>query len=204
MKSLLCWVLLAGLFAIGGCGGQFDKVPARYSGLQGQSVGVMVWASRPVLIDFPDVRADVARGTQSKLQQALSLPEMRGATFPVSPESIIRYQQNYPQIEAMPIADVAPKIGVARLIYIEVQDLRTRSEMSVNLYRGYMQGSVRVIEVVDGRGTVAYEESGIVATFPERAPAEGLPDADDFLIYRGTMDAFTTEIATRFMAHYRN
>ena len=106
MKSLVNWVLLAGLIAIGGCGGQFDKVPARYSGLQGQSVGVMVWANRPVMIDFPDVRADVARGTQSKLQQALSLPEMRGATFPVPPESISR---------ATPILGATSAIGIASI-----------------------------------------------------------------------------------------
>ena len=203
MKTLLTWALLLGIIGLAGCG-QFDKVPARYAGLQGQTVGVMVWANRPVQIDFPDVRVDVARGTQAKLQQAISLPEMRGATFPVPPESIIRYQQNYPQIDAMPIADVAPKMGVQRLIYIEVQELRTRSEMSVNLYRGYMQGSVRVIEIENGQGRVAYEESGIVATFPDRAPAEGIPDADDFQIYHGTLDAFTTEIATRFVSHYRN
>ncbi len=203
MKTLLNWVLLLGFVGLTGCA-QFDMVPARYTGLQGKTVGVMVWASRPVEIDFPNLRMDVARGTQAKLQQAVIMPEMRGATFPVPPESIIRYQQNYPQIEAMPIADVAPKMGVQRLIYIEVHELRTRSEMSVNLYRGYMEGSVRVVEIENGQGHVAYEESGIVATFPKHAPEEGIPNADDFQIYRGTLDAFTTEVATRFVSHYRN
>jgi len=205
MNQVRNWVVLLGLIAtLGGCGGQFDRVPARYPGLQGQSVGVMVWANRPVRIDFPNVQLDVAAGVQSKLQQAINLPEMRGATFPVRPQSIIRYQQDYPQIEAMPIAEVAPKLGVQRLIYIEVQDLRTRSQMSINLYRGYMMGSVKVIEVAEGVGRIAYEETSIVATFPQHAPPEGIPNADDARIYRGTVDAFTSEVAMRFVSHYRN
>lgn len=203
MIRAICVGLMLCLLA--GCA-QLQKEPARYTGLGGHKVGVMVYAARPVQIDFPNVQLDIAKGVQSKLQQASKeMPELRRISFPVRPESIARYQQDHPQIAAMPITTVAPKLGgIERLIYIEVHDLLTRSEVTSILYYGRIEASLRVIEIQDGKATVGYEESSIIATFPPNTPPEGVPNAEDYLIYSGTLDAFTTDVATRFFAHYRN
>lgn len=203
MMRLLC-VGIA-LCLLGGCA-QFEKTPARYSGLGGQKVGVMVYAARPVKIDFPNVQLDIAKGVQSKLQQSVrEMPELKGATFPVRPESISRYQQDNPQIDGMPITRVAPKLGgIERLIYIEVHELQTRSDVSAILYRGRIEASLRVIEVRDGEAEVGYEEISVISAFPPNTRPEGVPNANDYQIYSGTLDAFTTDVATRFFAHYRN
>jgi hypothetical protein len=113
----------------------------------------------------------------------------------------VKFQQDYPEIEAESIADVAPKLGVSRLIYIEVEDFTTRSQGAVELFRGSAEVTVRVIEVKDGVGKVAYEENGIAVTFPEKAPAEGIPNATDRKIYIGTVDALSTALAKKFVPY---
>src|SRR5207247_10330315 len=40
-------------------------VPARYTGLKGHTLAVMVWADRGVQIDYPSLRLDVAAGGQA-------------------------------------------------------------------------------------------------------------------------------------------
>jgi hypothetical protein len=203
MKTLL---LLPLLLLATGCA-QFEKNPARYSGLQGQKVGVMVWTSPVVRRDFPSARLDIARGVQDKLQQAQAeAPELRGISFPVRAESIVQYQQKHPQIEAMPIERVAPKLGgVERLIYIEVNDLGTRpGSAALNLYRGRASGTIKVIEIAGGAGRLAYEEANVIALYPEDAPEAGTPHLDDQRAYHGVIDEFTTAVALRFFAHYKN
>lgn len=204
MSRILAIVMLCLL--AGGCA-QFEKVPAKYSGLAGQPVAVMVWAAPQASTDFTSLQLDVARGVQSKLQQAAAESvELKNITFPLKPEAIWQYQQNYPQIQVMPIERVAPKFeGITRLIYLEISEVRTRtSEAVLNLYRGRITGSVKVIQIENGVGKLAYEETDIIAVYPKDAPDAGTPNLDDYRAYRGAVDAFTTEVAIRFFAHYAN
>jgi hypothetical protein len=165
----------------------------------------MVWAGDGTLIDFPDVRLDLAGGLQTKLQQAekAKTKELQGITFPVTPAAVARFQENHPEYEARPLAEVAPKLRTSRVIYVEIEDLQTRSNASVELFRGTASATVKVIEVPEpgGPGKVAYEESGVTVVFPPKAREEGTPNGNDFTIYRGTLDALTTEIAKRFVPH---
>ena len=101
----------------------------------------------------------------------------------------------------MTIADVAPKLGVTRLVYVEVEQLRTRTTGSWDLFRGFMQGTVRVIEVADGKGKVVYEDRNVIAVFPKGTPEDGIPSGNDSLFYRGVVNEFSTEVALRFFAH---
>jgi hypothetical protein len=171
-----------------------------YTDLRDQTIGVMVWADRGLRIDYPPLQIDLANAVQLKLQRSKA-KQLKGATFPVKPASIVRYQQDHPEIEAESIADVAPRLGVSRLIYIELEDFSTRAQGAVELYRGSAEVTLRVVEVTDGVGKVAYEENGIAATFPEKVPAEGIPNASDRKIYIGTIDALSTTIARKFVPY---
>jgi hypothetical protein len=184
------------------------KIKAAYAGLQNQSVGVMVWADRGLRIDYPGMRLDVATSLQNKLdlvqkeQEKEKNKELTGTTFPVKPASIVRYQMDYPQIEAMKIAEVAPKLGVTRLIYIEIENFATRPVASVELFRGTMSGTIKVVEIAkDKSAKIAFQESDMKATFPPKAPEDGVVGSDDYRIYVGTVDAFTSEVVRRFVEH---
>jgi hypothetical protein len=176
-----------------------------YTGFQDQSIAIMVWAGEGPMIDFPDVRVDLAGSLQNKLQQGqqAKVKELAGISFPTSATAVVRFQENHPEFEALPLPQVAPKLGTSRVIYVEIENLQTRSDASVELFRGSASASVKVVEIPPGggEGKVAYEESSITAVFPPGAREEGTPDGNDFQIYRGTVDALTTEIAKRFVPH---
>ncbi len=178
------------------------KVRAAYKDLAGKSVGVMVWADRGMRIDYPAMQLDTATNIQNKLiklQTEDKAKELKGTTFPVQPASIVRYQMDYPQIETLQLTDVAPKMGVQRLIYIEIESFSTRPVASVELFRGAMSGTIKVVEVgPDKKGKVVFEENGVNVVFPKKSPEDGIQGSDDFRIYIGTVDAFTTEVVHRF------
>jgi hypothetical protein len=207
-------VLCIGLLCTSGCkilGALAAKaappriVPAAYKGLTKQSVAIMVWAGEGTMIDFPDARLDVAGSLQTKLQQAIVVKtkELEGVTFPTTPASVVRFQQNHPEFEAVPPAEVAAKLGASRVIYVEIENLQTRSDASVELFRGSASATLKVIEIPEGakKGTVAYDEAHISAVFPPHAREEGRPEGNDFTYYRGIVDALTTELAKRFVPY---
>jgi hypothetical protein len=191
---LLCGIGCAALAVAGRAVPQYK--PAAYSGLAGQSAAVMVWADRGVRIDWPSVQLDLATLVQNNLQKSTA-PELKGTTWPWQPASVVRYQRDHPGIEAMSITEVAPKIGVSRLIYIEVESLSTRSDASLQMFRGSATATLKVIEIADGHADIAYTESGIRTFFPPKSPPEGILNSNDQVMYRGTMVTLSEELASK-------
>jgi hypothetical protein len=209
-----CWLLLAlslaGLSAgcqlLGVMAAKSPDVPVgpKYKGLAGQKVAVMVWADRATSIDWPHLQLDVTRGIHSRLSDAVHVKkppeEIKGTTF-VAPESVVRFQHDHPEIETESVIDIAPKIDITRLVYVEINEFSTRPEESLQLYRGSMSGNLKVVEVVNGRARIAYQEENIKVVYPEDSPEEGIPGGDDIQMYEKTLDAFSTEVANRFLTH---
>lgn len=183
-----------------------ETIKPKYMNLPGQSVGIMVWADRGLRIDWPTLQLDLANGIQHKLQDqtidAKGKPKAKtlaGVTYPYPPASFVRYQQDHPETEAMSITDFAPRLGVNRLIYVELEDFVTRSAQAVDLFRGQGKATVRIIEITpDGKAEVAHTWENVQATYPPKAPVEGVPNAGDARIYAGTVDALATAVAQLF------
>ena len=208
-------VLLVTLFALSGC--QLlgvaayklkppDTIKPQYMGMTGQTVGVMVWADRGLRIDWPGLQLDLANGIDHKLREqtldAKGEPKAKtlvGVSYPYPPASFLRYQQDHPETEAMSITDFAAKLGVSRLIYVEVEDFVTRAAQSLDLYRGQGKATVRIIEITpDGKAEVAHTWENVEVSYPPKAPPEGVPNAGDARIYAGTLDALATSVAQLF------
>jgi hypothetical protein len=177
-------------------------IKAKYNGLQNQSIGVMVWADRGILIDWESIQLDLANAVHDRLQGSKA-EELKGAVFEWRPASIVRYQRDHPGIEALPVTDVAAKLPFTRLIYIEVQGFRTRSQTAVELYRGHGVVSVKVIEVDPGTrdSHVAFAEDEIQTVFPRNAPPDGLPRGDDVSMYNGTVQGLADEVVKLLVTH---
>ncbi len=177
----------------------------KYTDFKGRTVATMVWADTGVEIDFPRIQVDIGTALQKKLADAAKADrkqkQLQGITFPYPAASVVRFQQEHPEIEGQPAVEVAPRLGVERLIYIEVERFQTRADTAVELYLGTLTANVKVIEVADGKATVAFEEGGVGAQFPPKAPAEGVQNVGDLRIYRGLVDEFTTQVAKRFVSY---
>ena len=199
-SSVLLLLLLSGCAALGVAAHALPPPMQhpKYTGLANQSIGVMVWADRGIQIDWPTLQVDLANAIQKRLVEQPKAKTLLGATYPVQPASIVRYQRDHPEIEAMQIVDVAPKLGVSRLIYVELEDFATRSDMAVELFRGQAKATVRVIEIDGAKAKLAWEQNDVFASYPPKAPKEGIPSVGDARIYSGTVDALGTTIARLF------
>jgi hypothetical protein len=174
---------------------------AMYSGLRGQSVGILVWADRGIMIDWGTIQLDLANSVQDKLIKSKA-DEVKGASWPYPPASYVKFMRDHPGIESAPISEVAPRFGVSRVIYIEVQNFRTRSQREVELFRGEATMSLKIIEIDSaGHPKTAFAEDNIKAVFPTWAPPDGVPSLGDNKTYNGTVDAMATEIANRLITH---
>jgi hypothetical protein len=193
-------VALAGM--LGGCAGPDGgrgRDAAAYRGLQNQSIAVMVWADRGVRTDYPPIQVDLATAIQTKLRER-GTTEVAGASFPLDPRSIVRFQQEHPLLQRAPITEIATRFNVTRLIYVELELFETRSPASAQLFRGSATATLRVVEVSEGEAKVGHEEMGIRAIYPPNAPPEGLPGGNDFVMYQGAVDRLSDEIVRRFVS----
>jgi hypothetical protein len=194
---------------------QPDIAPA-YKGLGGQTVGVMVWVDRGVRIDYPNLQADIARDLTGKLTMLTTprdpkerekvAPEMAHVRY-LDPMAVVRFQADHPELEGMPAEDLAKRLGVTRVIYLQVYSFETRPQESIDLFKGTLLSRMEVLEVSPGAGgakkvRAGYSDPDIRSVYPPHRP-EGVAgnDVNTDYIYRKTVDQFTTDVALKFVQH---
>jgi hypothetical protein len=197
-------MLLLGLISIGcpGCAGggtsddeAAEKPEVTYAGLAGQTCAVLVWADLATRTEFNQAQIDLARALQGKLVK----PEVPASQF-IDPRSVVRYQREHPEMEGLPITEVAPHLGVTRVVYVEIEQLQTQSPRSILLLKGAAKATLRVVEVAQGKARIAFEEAGITASYP-RDVREGVVPGDrinERTVYEGTLLELATKLAARF------
>jgi hypothetical protein len=189
---------------------------AAYKGLANQTVAVMVWVDRGPALDYPMLQSDIAKSMTINLhdishpkdkKDEKDTPETLKGTEYRDPMSVLRFQQAHPEFEGMPIEDVASRLGVTRVIYVEVYNFQTRSNLSVELFRGTIQTKVEVLEVSvgpDGKKTAhaAYTEPDLRVNFPEKdVEAAKATAMSEQQIYQATVKAFVEGVGVRFYKH---
>ncbi len=211
-------ILLLAFLGVGGCtplGYLASKAlpdvqnppPARYHGLAGQTCAIMVWADQGVRADFGTVRGDIA-GTLQQLMAAAAKDEhtkeyLGGVQFPFPASSVVRFQDDNPQLAQLPVTDLALKLGIpklSRLIYIEIEEFQTRYANSRELFRGSAKVSLKVVEITGDKAKVAFEESHVSVLYPKNG-AEAIPGSDkinDQYIYNGTIFELCNTLGARF------
>jgi hypothetical protein len=181
-----------------------SDVPAAYKDLHDQTCGVMVWVDRGIRIDEPNLEIDCAQSIQGKIEIAAKADakEVQKITW-IDADRLARYQEDHPELEGDLVTDFAGRLPMTRLIYIEIEDFQLKPADDVDLYRGEVKATIKVVQIANGVAKVAFEEDGVLATFPPHVTAEGapLPDGEVDKFYAGTIDAFTTEVVKRFITH---
>lgn len=175
-----------------------------YVGFKGQSVAVMAWADNAYRWEDNALVLDVMQGVSGKLQgaQRRGAEELKGTTFPrtAAPDAVFKFQTNHPETASQPVTEVAPQLGVSRLIYIEIEDFDRHAGAVVELSRGHLSGTLKVVEVSGKNAKIAYTDR-VEVTWPKQSPEEGLPGLEDRDVYLGTLDAFCTAVVEKFVAH---
>lgn len=202
--SVTLLLIAAGCAALGVAAEAIPPRPvgARYL-LIDKQFAVMVWADRGLRLDWPRLRQDLAAGIVARIDAARQarIESVKNSSLAIPVESVVRFQADNPTLEFRPIEEVAQKLGVPVLIYIEVHHLSTRTPHSTAMYRGSARASVRVVEVHDGQAKTVYQEDDITVTFPKGSTEDGSPSGNDARYYVGTLQTLADELAKRFIDH---
>jgi len=180
-----------------------EKPSAVYEGLKGHKSAVMVWADWRTRTEYNQIQVDTAKQLTEKLEKNPKKDSKKSeapAMQFVNPASVVRYQREHPEVMSMPIAEVAPKLGAQRVIYVEVEEFAAHAPDAIMLLRGHAKVTLRVLEVAGDKATVAFEEAGITANYPPESP-EGVVPTDKVnvrTIYEGTLNLLTDKLAARF------
>jgi hypothetical protein len=184
---------------------------ARYPGLAGQKVAIVVWADRAATYDYPTLHRDVASTVQNNLKSKLAADkgkteELQGTTF-VDPLQVYRWQRNHPEFENRSLNELAPAIaahtGATRIVYIELSPFSTRDPRTDVLLKGNAGVSIKVAEVNGSSVRIPFEEANAMVVFPTKAP-EGVPVTDQMnaqYIYNGLVREVAGEVAMRFFSY---
>lgn len=199
-------LLISGCQALGIAANAMPRPPVKPKViLADNTVGVMVWCDRGLRVDWPSIQKDLGNGVQVRLLEAqkAKAKEVQNITFPYPTESFIRWQRDHPGSDYEPITNIATRLHVSRLIYIEIEDLSTRASQAMALYRGSASATVKVIACPPEAavGKIIYEEHNIRVVYPRKSNEEGRPDGSDTKMYVGSMTFLADEIAKRFIEH---
>lgn len=184
-------------------------VPPAYDELAGNSTAVWVWVDSAVDLDYPRLSLDVATRIQKNLEEARDRgnkrqkKELQGLSFPIEPASIVKYQKRDTTLNIAPILQVAPRLDVQRLIYIEVPRFTTQGGAAPGLLRGSAEISISVVEVdlQTKQARMAYQEQGLRLAFPPDGPAQGSSTLNERNVYQGLALRIADEASLRFVSH---
>jgi len=209
---MIRFILVAGLIcAAGGCAAEekprskWVETPANfYEELNGHTAAVMIWADWRTRSEYDKIQLDLGKALTKKLDEQLQpkkeSKKEQAITF-TNPASVVRYQREHPEINSMPIVEVAPRLQVQRVVYVEIEEFSAFSPEAAMLLKGNSKASLRVLEVNAGTAAVVFHEDGIKAHFPPDRP-EGIVESEKVdvrTIYEGTIDLLAEKLAARFV-----
>ena len=136
------------------------EVLAKYEGLEGKRVAVVVDAEMSMLYEYPDLVGQVTSGVTARIGR-----DVPGVQV-MRPADIIAWQWRTPQWNAMPYGEVAESLGVDRVVFVNIYEYRLNPPGNRWLWEGVCGASVGVIER-DGFDPDAFTDSfNVVGEFP--------------------------------------
>jgi hypothetical protein len=207
-RSVLVLVAAAG-FGLVGCGVEkliggmaqnfeYQKVievhPA-YDGLEHSTVAVVVDADLSTLYEHPDVSVTIASNVSRRIQAFVPGAEV------MPPGFVSEWQFRTPQWSAMPYGEIAARLRVDRVVFIDVYEFRLNPPGNRWLWEGVCAANVGIIER-DGFEPDAFVENfAIESSFP---PVRGVgrESADAARIQTGVLTIFIEKVAWLFYTHF--
>lgn len=204
-QSLWALALAAGLMTNGGCAGAGwlanavdvdppTDVTAEYRGLDNQTVAVLVDADLNVQFQHPTLVLDVASLVTRKL--ATNVP---GITM-IDAAQVVDFQNRNIYWNTTPYRSLAKRLGVTRLVVIDIVEFRLHERGNVNVFKGYLNAGVGVAEA-DGANPNNLTYSTTMASAYPPDQRLGAVSADKRLIRLGTITLFCEGVSLKFYDH---
>jgi len=206
------WVCICGLLAAmgmsAGCstemarytayifaGGRGKKVKAKFKGLAGKTVAVVVYTDRRTQYEFPDLNLTLSSAIASRLDKNVSKIKV------VPPARVVRYQDENIYWEEMDKTDFGKALGADYVLYVPVEEFGTRLPDSSYLYQGRATCEPAVYDVTKlPQNSRVYKGEKIRILYPEHEPAGALNENDRQI--RVTTEAmFADKLSKLFYDH---
>ncbi|HYE02521.1 MAG TPA: hypothetical protein VD963_04730 [Phycisphaerales bacterium] len=144
-------------------------VAASYDGLAGKSFAVVVAADRIIQADHPDVVPLLTYRISEQLRNHA------GAAGFVPPDRVMGFLSANPRWVAMAPEELADRLGVERLVHVELQEFRLNDPGNQYLWAGVAAGTISVVEADGPAPEVFGFQEAISVDFPDQTgygPAE--------------------------------
>lgn len=166
-------------------------VEPEYEGLAGQSVAVLVDASDAILLEHPLAQLEVAAAVTEKIAADVAVERILDA------EQVVEFQNNNIYWNTMPYSSLARRLGVSRLVLIDLTAYRLHEPGNVAIWRGTVAGQLSVVEADGERPNDRVYQQVVACRYPPDS-ALGTIRGDDATIRRGMLDMLALQVSGRF------
>ena len=169
-------------------------VKAEYRGLEHQKVAIVVDANQSLLFEQPLAQVEVSEAVSRKLAAHVPGIEITDA------RQVADFQNRNIYWNTVPYSQLAARLGVTRLVLIELTDYRLHEPGNVNIWRGVISGHVSVAEADGARPDDLIYDTAVTVSYPPGQPL-GVLQADQRTMRFGTLDLFSHVVGGKFYDH---
>jgi hypothetical protein len=122
----------------------------------------MVWTEPGVRADFPYLALDIASGLQERLkavQTSDNPKELQKATFPIRPDTIVRFEEDHPELADEPLVQTAARLNVNTGDWVRVESQVSALEAPAYVHPAAVPG-VASMAIGDGHAHYGRYASG--------------------------------------------
>ena len=185
-----CAVVGWGLDSVAG-GEKEVEVEAEYRGLEGTNVAVIVHAGSATLYRRADAPILVARAVSARIADTVPTARL------LEPGRVAEFQAQNPHW--VPYGELMAKLGVDRLVVIDVADYTTHDPENTHAWRGVLSANVRVAERESSDTDVPVYGNSVQVRYPDHPVP--LLVSDEGTIELGLLDRFSSRVAGLFHDH---
>jgi hypothetical protein len=178
----------------GGDNGKKVTVQAEYRGLEGQSVAVLVSADEYIYFEHPKVVQTIGREVSARL--ASTLPGVRVT----NPLQLAQFQRENPYWNTLPYGDLIKRLGVDRLVYLDLIRYTLHEPGNTNISRGVVSANLGVAQSDASEPNRFVYSTTLQSLYPESGVI-GLLNADVKTIELATIRQFSQRLANLFRDH---
>lgn len=170
------------------------EVLAKYTGLDNQSVAVLIHADMGMLYEYPMVKPNLASNVSARLQK-----DVPGCRL-ISPTQVMAWEYQTPAWAAMPMGHVCEALDVDRVVLVDVVEFRLNPPGNRWLWEGAAAANVTVFERDGVDPDAGADQYSVTAKFPKEdsVPRESLRQEQ---VEAGLVGTFARNIAWLFHDH---
>ena len=143
------------------------EIEAKFTGLRGKTVAVVVAADPAIASKFPDLIAAVTARVTERLADVQNDTDVVGVANPIE---VLEYTYNHPGWAAKSRVELGKDLGgVQAIVMIEIDDYHLHDPGNAYLWNGVAQGNVGVFDLTSSTPSEYAHRTNISVKFPDKS-----------------------------------